>query len=429
MASSPPIAPAFPAAPLTRTVPIGAARRWVVLGLLCLAFIAAYFDRVNLSVVIGSKDFVKSFALTPTDIGLLSSAFFWSYAPLQFVAGWTVDRFGAKRSLAVGFLVWSIFSACSGLATGFYSLFIFRLMLGAGEAVVTPGGMRWIRFNFPEEKRGTAVGIYMAAAKVGPAVGLPLASWLMLSYGWRPMFVIMGLGCLIWLIPWMTLVRDDDRQIEKAQQRTGEAASVPFAAVMRSPVIWGTFIGTWAYQYFIYFCMTWMPKYLADQRGLSLASSSIYSGLTFLGMAVVAILAGYAADRLIAAGRDPVKVRKSFAIAGLLLASTELIGAFSTSLPVALTFAVLSLSGLGLMTANYWALTQTLIPGGSVGRIVGLQNFVANVPGIAAPILTGWLVQTTGKYEAPMVLICVFLVAGILAYVFLVKREYAPKAA
>src|SRR5687768_8216332 len=122
MASSPPIAPTFPAATLTRTAPIGATRRWVVLGLLCLAFIAAYFDRVNLSVVIGSKDFVKSFALTPTDIGLLSSAFFWSYAPLQFVAGWTVDRFGAKRSLAVGFLVWSIFSACSGLATGFYSL-------------------------------------------------------------------------------------------------------------------------------------------------------------------------------------------------------------------------------------------------------------------------------------------------------------------
>jgi ACS family D-galactonate transporter-like MFS transporter len=384
---------------------------------------------VNLSVVTASKPFVQQFGLTPGDIGLLGSAFFWSYAPLQFVAGWIVDRFGVKRSLMVGFVIWSVFSACSGLAVGFYSLFFFRLMLGAGEAVVTPGGMRWIRFNFPEEKRGTAVGIYMAAAKVGPAIGFSLANWLMLGYGWQAMFIIMGLGCLVWLIPWAALVRDDDRQLEAAQQRSSGEASIPFATVIKSPVIWGTFIGTWAYQYFVYFCMTWMPKYLADRRGLSLTSSSIYSSLTFLGMAVVAILAGLAADRLIASGRDPVKVRKSFCIAGLLLASTQLIGAFSSSLSVALTFTVLSLSGLGLMTANYWALTQTLIPGGSVGRIVGLQNFVANVPGIAAAIITGKLVEVTGKYEAPMVLISVFLIAAVLGYVFLVRREYSPRAA
>ncbi len=421
-------APAVMSAGMAGIAPITERRRWTILGLLCLAFIAAYFDRVNLSVVVADKGFVANFGLTPTEIGLLGSAFFWTYAPLQFVAGWTVDRFGAKRSLAIGFLVWSIFSAFSGLSVGLVSLFICRLLLGAGEAVVMPGGMRWIRFNFPEEKRGTAIGIYQAAAKVGPALGFPLASWLMVTAGWRPMFIIMGLGCLVWLIPWMALVRDDDRQLEAAQAKvSGRTGGIPFRQVMRSPVIWGTFIGTWAYQYFIYFCMTWMPTYLADQRGISLKSSSIYSGLTFLGMAVVAIIAGFAADRLIASGRDPVKVRKSFAIAGLLLASTELIGAFSSSLTVALTFAVISLSGLGLMTANYWALTQTLIPGGSVGRIVGLQNFVANLPGIVAPILTGWLKQTTGSYEAPMILIGVFLIAGVCAYLFLVRREYAPK--
>jgi ACS family D-galactonate transporter-like MFS transporter len=427
MASSPPIAPTFEAAAAPKARSIVTTRRWVVLGLLCLAFIAAYFDRVNLSVVAASKSFTGEFGIGPKQIGWLGSAFFWAYAPMQFVAGWLVDRFGVKRSLAVGFVIWSVFAAFSGLAGTFGALFIFQMLMGMGESVVTPGGMRWIRFNYPEEKRGAAVGIYMAAAKVGPAVGLPLAGWLLFRFGWRAVFVITGLGCLVWLIPWLKFVRDDDRQIEAAQQRSSGGGSVPFAAVMKSPVIWGTFIGTWAYQYFVYFCMTWMPKYLADRRGLSLMKSGNYAGLTFLGMAVVAILAGMAADRLIAKGRDPVKVRKSFAIAGLLLASTELIGAFSTSLPVALTFAVVSLSGLGLMTANYWALTQTLIPGGSVGRIVGLQNFVANVPGIAAPILTGWLVQTTGKYEAPMVLISVFLVAAIAGYIFLVRREYAPK--
>ena len=144
-------------------------------------------------------------------------------------------------------------------------------------------------------------------------------------------------------------------------------------------------------------------------------------------MAVVAILAGWAADRMIKKGGDPVKVRKRFAIAGLLVGSTQIIGAFAESNNVAIFFAVLSLSGLGLMTANYWALTQTLIPGGAVGRIVGVQNMAAQAPGIVAPILTGWLVQRTGNYEAPMALIGVFLLMGIAAYLFLVKREYAPR--
>jgi MFS transporter, ACS family, D-galactonate transporter len=143
---------------------------------------------------------------------------------------------------------------------------------------------------------------------------------------------------------------------------------------------------------------------------------------------VVAIIAGWAADRLIARGKDPVLVRKSFIIAGLLLASTQTIGAFAQSLAVAQFFAVFSLSMLGLATANYWALTQTLIPGGSVGKIVGVQNCAAQIPGIVAPILTGWLVDKTGSYEAPMAIIGLVLLMGVGAYLTLVRKKYAPVA-
>jgi MFS family permease len=126
-------------------------------------------------------------------------------------------------------------------------------------------------------------------------------------------------------------------------------------------------------------------------------------------------------------GMNPVKVRKGFTIAGFVVASTQLIGAYSESNDTALFFAVFSLSGLGLMTANYWALTQTLIPGAAIGRIVGVQNCAANLPGIVAPLLTGWLVARTGKYEAPMMAISVFLIMGIASYVFLVREKYVPK--
>jgi MFS family permease len=144
-------------------------------------------------------------------------------------------------------------------------------------------------------------------------------------------------------------------------------------------------------------------------------------------MAIVATAAGFAADRLIARGYNAVKVRKAFILAGFLTASTEIFGAKAESHQVAIFFAIFSLSGLGLMTANYWALTQTLIPGAAVGRIVGVQNCAANIPGIVAPALTGWLKSTTGSFEAPMQAIWFFLICGVAAYLFLVREKYAPK--
>jgi MFS family permease len=407
--------------------PVSTATRWTIIGLLCAGMIIAYFDRVNLSVALAAKDFKEFFRLSDAHRGLLNSAFFWSYFALQIPAGWLVDRFGVKRPYAVGFLLWSVTSAATALATSVRQLFTMRLLLGVGESVVTPAGMRWIRFHCEEKQRGLAVGLYMAAAKIGPALGAWGATLLMADYGWRVMFLILGLGGLVWLAPWLKLVKDDDRALEAAQTRKAPEAGVPFARVMASPVIWGTIAGTFCYMYFVYFSMTWMPAYFVERRNLSLNEMGIYTMFSFLGMAVVATLGGWAADRLIARGGNPVRVRKAFTIAGFLVASTELIGATSDSPSVALFFAIFSLSGLGLTTANYWALTQTLIPGAAVGRIVGVQNCAANLPGIVAPLLTGWLKQSTGSYEAPMWAIWFFLLTGVAAYVFLVREKYAPK--
>jgi len=402
------------------------ARRWTVIGLLCLGMMVAYFDRVNLSMALALPEFKEHFRLTDTDRGALNSAFFWSYAALQIPAGWLVDRYGVKIPYALGFLTWSILSALTPLASSVAQLFGLRMLLGVGESVVTPAGMRWIRFNCSEHQRGTAVGLYMAAAKVGPAIGAPLAGWLIILYGWPLMFVILGVGCLLWLIPWMWMVRDDDRQREQHAAAASTQPAIPFLRVLQSPVIWGTVIGTFCYQYFVYYCMTWMPAYFVEQRGLDFKSMGIYTMASFMGMAVVATAAGWVADRLIERGGDPVRVRKAFTIAGFLVASTEVFGAISESQSVALFFAIFSLSGLGLTTANYWALTQTLMPGAAVGRIVGVQNCAANLPGIVAPLVTGWLVHATGSYKAPMQAIWFFLITGVAAYLFLVRRKYAP---
>jgi MFS family permease len=240
------------------------------------------------------------------------------------------------------------------------------------------------------------------------------------------MFVILGLGALVWLIPWLALAQDKRPTAQSTASAAAREDAIPFGRLLASPVLWGTIVGTFCYMYFVYFCLTWMPTYLNEARQLSLGSSSLYTTFSFAGMATVGIVAGWLADRLIARGYDPIVVRKGFTIAGFVMASTVMIGAYATSLNVALFFAVFSLSGLGLATPNYWALTQTLIPGGSIGKIVGVQNCAASLPGIVAPILTAWLVQRTGGYQAPLQAIWVFLLVGIAAYLVLVRKKYAP---
>ena len=401
-------------------------RRWAVVGLLCLAFMIAYFDRQNLSFALTAREFTTFFHLNDNGRGLLNSAFFWTYAALQIPAGWIVDRYGVKIPFAIGLGLWCALAGSTGLAQTFTQLFLLRLLLGAGEAVNTPAGMRWIRVNVPSAKHGFIMGLYQAAAKVGPAIGAPLTVWLIVSFGWRAMFMVLGFGALIWLIPWLLLVRDDDRELEKVVVKKAAVRPIDFAELMRSPVMWGIIIGTFSYNYFNYFCLTWLPAYFADTRGLSLNSTGWFTAFSYWGFAIVATAAGLWADRIIQNGANAILVRKIFIIAGFLIASTEMLGTAAHSTGMALFFSIFSLSGLGLATGNYWALSPAILPGAPTARLAAVQNLAASLPGILAPILTGWLKQVTGGYSAALAANAVFLLLGIGSYLFLVRPRYAP---
>ncbi len=399
------------------------ARRWLVVGLLTVGVIIAYVDRINLSSAL--PEIRKSFDLSPSAAGILLSAFFWSYALLQVPAGWIVDRFGVRWPYAIAFLLWSGVSAATSLVNSLVALTVVRVLLGVGEAVVTPASMRFIRMNFAEKERGLAIGVYMSGTKYGPALGAPLAAYLIQAYNWRVMFVVVGLGCLLWLIPWLLLVRHEGPPAPARSASTPPPAPVSWGRILSTPVMWGTCLATFCYMYFVYFCMTWMPTYFKERHNLSLTNSGWFTFMSFGGMATIAILGGWAADRLISRGYNAVTVRKSFTIVGFILAFSEIGGAFTDSQSLTLFLAVFSLSGLGLTTANYWALTQTLMPGSVIGQVAGLQNTAANLAGIAAPWITGIMIQKTGSFDAPLMAIGVFLAIGIGCYVFLVKEKYA----
>jgi len=401
--------------------PAGRNVRWLVIALLALGVLIAYTDRMNLSTALPAIR--ASFPLSAAASGILLSAFFWSYTLLQIPAGWLVDRYGLKWPYAAGLFLWSAVSAATALVSSLNSLIAVRIVLGIGESIVTPASLRYIRENFAEHERGLPIGIYFSGTKYGPAVAAPIATYLILAYGWRWMFVLNGALCILWLVPWFFFVRDD-RKIASVPD-PGAANAVSWGAIFATPMMWGTCVATFCYMYFVYFCMTWMPTYFKDRFGLSLTASGWFTFMSFAGMATIAILAGWAADRLIAHGRNPVTVRKVFTLVGFVLAFSEVFAAFSHSTSIALFLAVFSLSGLGLATANYWALTQTLTPASASARVAGIQNTAANMAGIAAPWITGALVQKTGSFNAPLIAIGFWLVVGVGCYLVLVREKYA----
>ena len=404
--------------------------RWPVVVLLAFGMVIAYFDRVNLSVALPSMS--EGFGWTETQQGMALSAIFWTYTALQIPSGYLVDRYGVRIPYLIGFLLWSVASAATALTAGLTALIAIRMLVGIGESVVTPASMRYIRLHFDEKQRGLAVGLYMTGTKIGPALGLPVSAYLVAAYGWRPMFVMIGLVSLVWLVPWLLWVKSSDVAAQPGSSAAVKKAtggkSVSTAEILKTPVIWGTILGTFCYMYFVYYCMTWMPTYFKQVYGMSIKEMGWYGGVSFGGMALVAASAGFAADVLIRRGNDPVNVRKGFTIAGFCMAATQTVGAFTTNVDVMLFFAVFSLCGLGLATANYWALTQTLIPGGSIALVVGIQNTAANLAGIVAPWLTGFLVEKTGAFDAPVKAVGLWLALGIASYVFLVREKYAPRA-
>jgi MFS transporter, ACS family, D-galactonate transporter len=402
-------------------------KRWLLLVLLSLGMVIAYVDRINLSVALALRDFVQHFSLNDSDKGALNSAFFWSYALAQIPAGWVVDRFGSKYPFAWGFLFWSVVSAGTAFGNSVRQLFALRLMLGLCESVVTPASMRWICHHFEEKRRGLALGIYTTGSKVGSAIAAPLTALLIQGYGWRGMFLTLGFGCMVWLAFWVPLAANDRRRSESFRKKPDLAGG--FHQLLASPAMWGIVIGAFCYSYFYMFYMTWLPSYFVERRGLSLDEMSLYTAASFAGMALTAAPAGWLADRMIRRGADAVRVRRGFTIAGMLFASSELIGAFSNSNETALFFAVVSLAGLGFTTANYWALTQALMPEKFIGRATGIQNCANSISGIAASLLTGWLKSMTGSYEAPMVAIVVFLFIGVAAYYTLARQRFAPVSA
>ena len=384
-------------------------------GLLCFSVWINYIDRGTLSVA--APVLRPELGISPSQMGILLSGFFWTYALLQPGIGYLVDRFGAYRLYAAGYAVWSVAVALGGMSTGFGTLLASRLLLGAGESVAYPCFSRIISTGFAENRRGIANAMIDVGTKVGPALGTFLGGMLINTYGWRPFFFWMGAASLLWLIPWVKMIPKE----EPALAVTGDPEQVPMSKLLRQWNPWVTFLGLFGFNYAFYFLLTWLPSYLVNERHYTMQKMAVIGALPFCATAVSAILTALYADRKIAAGAPAADTRRRLLTIGLVIAGTTLFGATLESQELAMLCMIVAFSGLGMFTANCWAITQTLCSVNSVGAWTGCQNCVGNMGGVVAPILTGVLIQQTGTYAAAFVAAAGMLFFSAVMYGLLLR--------
>ena len=251
--------------------------------------------------------------LDNTQIGLLLSAFFWTYTPGQVLSGWLAEKINPYRTLAFGLAIWAAATALSGFVNSFALLIVLRLLLGFGERAAFPCSSKLLAEHLPRNQLGAANGLIGVGLALGPAFGVFFGGLIMNVLGWRPMFILTGAVSALWLIPWLRRTRSASAA---ADVRRADAALAPsFIAILKTREVWGAALGHFSANYAFYFVISWLPLYLVKARGFSVAEMAQLGGVIYVVYAISARVTGWASDRWMAAGASDTLVRKTFATA------------------------------------------------------------------------------------------------------------------
>jgi ACS family D-galactonate transporter-like MFS transporter len=384
---------------------------WRVLVLLGLSVLINYIDRVNLS--LAAPTIKDELGISASQLGLLFSAFFWTYACFQLVSGWLVDRYDANWVIAIGFFLWSMATAVTGVVHAFVALFVVRLVLGIGESVAYPSYSTILARHFPERHRGLANATISCGLALGPAVGSIAGGTLMARFGWRPFFIVLGCATMLWLAPWL-------KWMPRRQAAAAARHCVAMSAVLRQKSLWGTCIGQFSVNYLLYFLITWLPYYLVRERHFSMNRMAVIQGVAFVTLAISAPLGGWLSDQWIGAGASPTLARKTFMATGCLGSGVFYLLFGMADQRYAVMALILIMVMMGMGTSNCWAVTQTLAGPHASGRWTGIQNFIGNLAGVAVSASTGYILERTGHLFGAFVLLLGVGAIGALAWTLMV---------
>jgi MFS transporter, ACS family, D-galactonate transporter len=409
--------------------------RWRITALIAVGVLINYFDRISLSVA--GPQLEQSFHLTPADLGLLFSAFFWSYALLQIPVGLVLDRLGVTLVGRWSAFLWGVAQVLTACAGGFAGIFAARVLLGIAEAPSFPACSKATGYWFPRAERAGATAVYDVGAKFSNVIGVPLVALVVVHLGWRWGFGVVGALSFVYFLVYYRAYRDPSQhprltQEEREYLAAGGAEpegqpSAPIVAMLgyllSTRKVWGLVIGFGAYGYSFNLFLTWLPDYLVRTMHRDILTSAGFAAIPWAcGSVADLLVGGWLIDFLIGRGLDETRVRKSVLVIGM-CAGIAVLGATATSRPdVALVWISIAVTGISIAAPVAWSLTCLIAPKGGVGAVGGLMNFANNMMGVVAPIVTGFIVGRTHSFVGAFLIAGLVLIAGVAAFVFLLGR-------
>ncbi len=398
--------------------PVSHSRRWTIIGLLFTASLINYLDRAAISFALPLIS--KDFHLTPESKGLLLSSFFWSYALMQVPIGWCADRFNLRWLYAGAFALWSLAQGLTGLAGSLSVLIGFRIFLGVGESIYLPGGTKIVSLLFSGKDRGLPSGLFDFGTRTGLILEGILVPWLLTRHGWRHTFLLLGFAGLVWIVPWLLVFPRQVRAVNQAVVRPtpGMSSPIRWGALLNRNLL-GICLGFFCFDYYWYVLVTWLPDYFVTVRHLSIVQAGFYGSLVFFTFGVAEPIGGWIADSLIRRGWDETRTRKGIVTVAFCM-GLFLIGAMRAADTATAIWLLIGSALVGLSTGNLLVILQCCAPAEKVGIWTGAENFAGNLAGIVAPLAVGLLIKRSGSYVPGFELGAVILLAGLLAYWFVV---------
>ncbi|QXI30924.1 MFS transporter [Pseudomonas vanderleydeniana] len=394
----------------------------VTLILLVVAGLLNNLDRSALS--IANPLVSHDLQITPSQMGLLLSAFSLVYALSQLPVGLALDRLGARLVLGCGLIVWSLAQAFCGLANSFSQMLIGRAVLGVGEAPHYPASAKAVSEWFDKDRRGGATGVFLLAGTVAPAIAPPLLTNLMLAIGWREMFILLGATGVLVGIAWLRLYRNRDTvdvQAGMPSRRTGISLR-EWAGLFRHLNTWAMIFGSAGVIYTIWLYMSWLPVYLQMERKVSIVSAGWMAAVPYLLGMLGQIAAGLLLDAL-ARRNVSLSLSRKIPICGGLVGAgvATLIAAYTPSLTVALCAISMSMFFIYFANVGTWALAGVMVESRYVATMGSLLTFGGYLGGSAAPVVTGLLVEQTASFALALAISASLAFLSALIYAFCIR--------
>ncbi|AXN41419.1 MFS transporter [Peribacillus butanolivorans] len=393
-------------------------RKTIIIILLFIGMTLSYIDKASINVAI--IPIQKELQLNSLESGFVLSIFFFSYAFMHLLGGWLTDKYGSRKVLVLSILAFSLFTTFTSFAWSFASLLLFRFLFGIGEGSVFPASIRSISDNFPENERGRASSFFLSAQTFGGAIGSVTIGVLVVSLGWRSMFVSIGIiGVLVAWAFWVYLKSPADAQINNAKQNQKK---VSYKKVFKTNNFWKLFFTKFFSNIVNWGMISWMPSYLVN-KGLDLLSVSALMSIPYLASFLMFNVNGWILDKYMS-GRE-----KYLAVAGSISSGVFLYMMFNaTSVTLGIIYMTFNAISIAFIGTSLYTMVIKYSPKELTGSVTGLVSFGGQIAGGISPVVIGFVLTLfKGSYNAASWFLITAALAGAIASITIKNKVKETK--